>query len=89
MCEPISEVLTLQNCLIIFRIWDKLVGGSCKILVFVAVRILTTMKRRLIQLRSADCVVDSLCDVSSYKLCQNFFFLVMGGKLECVCKIFG
>lgn len=46
------------------KIWDKLVGGSCKILVFVAIRILTTMKRRLIQLHSADLVVSSLCDIT-------------------------
>lgn len=46
------------------KIWDKLVGGSCKILVFVAIKILTTMRRRLILLDSSDAVVDSLCDIS-------------------------
>ncbi|KAJ1530816.1 hypothetical protein ONE63_005663 [Megalurothrips usitatus] len=54
----------LLKDLALAKIWDKLVGGSCKILVFVAIRILTTMKRRLIQLKSAAKIVDCLCDIT-------------------------
>ncbi|CAH2284362.1 TBC1 domain family member 7 isoform X1 [Pelobates cultripes] len=36
------------------RVWDKLVSGSCKILVFVAVEILLTFKMKIMALNNAD-----------------------------------
>ncbi|KAL7984491.1 hypothetical protein Chor_003061 [Crotalus horridus] len=43
------------DCLIEFsRVWDKVISGSCKILVFVAVEILLTFKMKLMALTSAE-----------------------------------
>uniref|UniRef100_A0A8D0BHF5 TBC1 domain family member 7 n=1 Tax=Salvator merianae TaxID=96440 RepID=A0A8D0BHF5_SALMN len=36
------------------RVWDKVISGSCKILVFVAVEILLTFKMKLMALNSAE-----------------------------------
>lgn len=36
------------------RVWDKVVSGSCKILVFVAVEILLTFKIKVMALNSAE-----------------------------------
>ncbi|KAJ7338537.1 hypothetical protein JRQ81_012439 [Phrynocephalus forsythii] len=36
------------------RVWDKVISGSCKILVFVAVEILLTFKMKLLALNSAE-----------------------------------
>ncbi|KAM4706136.1 TBC1 domain family member 7 [Rhinophrynus dorsalis] len=38
------------------RVWDKLVSGSCKILVFVAVEILVTFKMKVMALNNADSI---------------------------------
>lgn len=46
------------------KIWDKLVGGSCKILVFVAVIYITTLKRPLLTSHVADDITKSLKNVS-------------------------
>ncbi|KAF4523569.1 hypothetical protein B566_EDAN014880 [Ephemera danica] len=46
------------------KIWDKLVGGSCKILVFVAVVYITTLKRALLTSRTAEDISKSLKNVS-------------------------
>jgi len=37
-----------------YRVWDKVVSGSCKILVFVAVEILLTFKIKVMALNSAE-----------------------------------
>ncbi|ETE69892.1 TBC1 domain family member 7, partial [Ophiophagus hannah] len=43
------------DCLVEFsRVWDKVISGSCKILVFVAVEILLTFKMKLMALTSAE-----------------------------------
>ncbi|KAG9479238.1 TBC1 domain family member 7 [Eleutherodactylus coqui] len=42
------------------RVWDKLVSGSCKILVFVAVEILLTFKMKVMALNKADAINDFL-----------------------------
>ncbi|XP_063779257.1 TBC1 domain family member 7 [Pseudophryne corroboree] len=38
------------------RVWDKVISGSCKILVFVAVEILLTFKMKVIGLNNADSI---------------------------------
>ena len=43
----------------LFRIWDKIIGGSCKILVFVAVAMLLTLKRPILSMKR-------LLDVEQY-----------------------
>ncbi|XP_069816273.1 TBC1 domain family member 7 [Dendropsophus ebraccatus] len=42
------------------RVWDKLVSGSCKILVFVAVEILLTFKMKVMALNNADSINEFL-----------------------------
>ncbi|XP_053570724.1 TBC1 domain family member 7 [Bombina bombina] len=42
------------------RVWDKLVSGSCKILVFVAVEIILTFKMKIIALTTADSINEFL-----------------------------
>ena len=43
----------VSNYSSVSRIWDKVLGGSCKILVFVAVAMLLTLKRILMQHKTA------------------------------------
>ncbi|XP_075682735.1 TBC1 domain family member 7 isoform X2 [Rhinoderma darwinii] len=42
------------------RVWDKLMSGSCKILVFVAVEILLTFKMKVMALNNTDCINEFL-----------------------------
>ncbi|XP_077126023.1 TBC1 domain family member 7 [Ranitomeya variabilis] len=42
------------------RVWDKLVSGSCKILLFVAVEILLTFKMKVMALNNADSINEFL-----------------------------
>nr|XP_033790530.1 TBC1 domain family member 7 [Geotrypetes seraphini]XP_033790531.1 TBC1 domain family member 7 [Geotrypetes seraphini]XP_033790532.1 TBC1 domain family member 7 [Geotrypetes seraphini]XP_033790533.1 TBC1 domain family member 7 [Geotrypetes seraphini]XP_033790534.1 TBC1 domain family member 7 [Geotrypetes seraphini]XP_033790535.1 TBC1 domain family member 7 [Geotrypetes seraphini] len=42
------------------RIWDKVISGSCKILVFLAMEILLTYKMKIISLNNAEAVRDFL-----------------------------
>nr|XP_054490344.1 TBC1 domain family member 7 isoform X1 [Agelaius phoeniceus]XP_054490351.1 TBC1 domain family member 7 isoform X1 [Agelaius phoeniceus] len=42
------------------RVWDKVISGSCKILVFVAVEILLTFKMKIIALNSAEKITQFL-----------------------------
>lgn len=46
------------------RVWDKVVSGSCKILVFVAVEILLTFKIKVMALNSAEKITQFLENVS-------------------------
>uniref|UniRef100_A0A8C9MCK3 TBC1 domain family member 7 n=1 Tax=Panthera tigris altaica TaxID=74533 RepID=A0A8C9MCK3_PANTA len=46
------------------RVWDKVVSGSCKILVFVAVEILLTFKIKVMALNSAEKITKFLENVS-------------------------
>lgn len=58
----------LQTCNLVtsffHRIWDKVVSGSCKILVFVAVEILLTFKIKVMALNSAEKITKFLENVS-------------------------
>lgn len=55
------------DCLIEFsRVWDKVISGSCKILVFVAVEILLTFKMKLMALTSAEKIEQFLENVSTF-----------------------
>ncbi|XP_015284585.1 PREDICTED: TBC1 domain family member 7-like, partial [Gekko japonicus] len=45
------------------RVWDKVISGSCKILVFVAVEILLTFKMKLMVLNSAEKIAQFLENV--------------------------
>lgn len=47
------------------RVWDKVVSGSCKILVFVAVEILLTFKIKVMALNSAEKITKFLENVSA------------------------
>jgi len=46
------------------RVWDKVISGSCKILVFVALEILLGYKIMLLGISRPDGVVRFLCNVS-------------------------
>ncbi len=50
--------------LILFRVWDKVISGSCKILVFVALEILLSYKIMLMGINRPEGVVKFLCNVS-------------------------
>jgi len=50
------------------RVWDKVISGSCKILVFVALEILLTFKMKIIALTTAEKITQFLENVS-YTLC--------------------
>lgn len=55
------------DCLIEFsRVWDKVISGSCKILVFVAVEILLTFKMKLMALTSSEKIEQFLENVSYF-----------------------
>lgn len=49
---------------IFFRVWDKVISGSCKILVFVALEILLSYKVVLLGISRPEGVVKFLCNVS-------------------------
>lgn len=46
------------------RVWDKVISGSCKILVFVAVEILLTFKIKVMALNGAEKITKFLENVS-------------------------
>lgn len=50
----------------IYRIWDKIAVGAYKILVFVAIVILTTLRRFLLKCKTLDNVLDTILNVSVY-----------------------
>lgn len=47
-----------------FRVWDKIIGGSCKILVYVAVAILVTLRRPILTMTNIEDVQKYLSAVS-------------------------
>uniref|UniRef100_A0A3Q3KR70 TBC1 domain family member 7 n=1 Tax=Monopterus albus TaxID=43700 RepID=A0A3Q3KR70_MONAL len=53
----------LPDSLIFFRVWDKVISGSCKILVFVALEILLSYKIRLMGINWPEGVVKFLCNI--------------------------
>ncbi|KAK7873014.1 hypothetical protein R5R35_000314 [Gryllus longicercus] len=46
------------------KVWDKLIGGSCKVLIFVAVVLLITLRRLLLKCTTVDSVLDCLGNIS-------------------------
>lgn len=46
-----------------YRIWDKITVGAYRILVFVAVVILTTLRRLLLRCENVDNVLDTINNV--------------------------
>ncbi|KAF7465180.1 Hypothetical predicted protein [Marmota monax] len=54
------------------RVWDKVVSGSCKILVFVAVEILLTFKIKVMALNNAEKITKFLENVSVLYLIHFF-----------------
>ncbi|NWY40120.1 TBCD7 protein, partial [Sylvia atricapilla] len=58
-CLPESS-LQRQVLFLFFLVWDKVISGSCKILVFVAVEILLTFKMKIIALNSAEKITQFL-----------------------------
>lgn len=46
------------------KVWDKLIGGSCKVLIFVAVVLLVTLRRLLLKCSSVDATLDCLSNIS-------------------------
>ena len=53
----------LINNVHIYRIWDKIVVGARKILVFVAVIVLTTLKRCLMKCENIEQVLEAINSV--------------------------
>lgn len=67
--------------LIIFRVWDKVISGSCKILVFVALEILLSYKIMLMGINRPEGVVKFLCNVSKWQRSKHkytVFVLILG-----------
>ncbi|NXM75160.1 TBCD7 protein, partial [Serilophus lunatus] len=58
-CLPESS-LQRQVLFLFFLVWDKVISGSCKILVFVAVEILLTFKMKIIALNTAEKITQFL-----------------------------
>ncbi|NXW90372.1 TBCD7 protein, partial [Alopecoenas beccarii] len=57
-CLPESSLQ--RQSFFFFRVWDKVISGSCKILVFVAVEILLTFKMKIIALNTAEKITQFL-----------------------------
>lgn len=53
-----------SDCWTVFRVWDKVISGSCKILVFVALEILLSYKIMLMGINRPEGVVKFLSNVS-------------------------
>uniref|UniRef100_A0A5F8GTV8 TBC1 domain family member 7 n=1 Tax=Monodelphis domestica TaxID=13616 RepID=A0A5F8GTV8_MONDO len=63
------------------RVWDKVISGSCKILVFVAVEILLTFKIKIMALDNAEKITKFLENVSVFSLhlfIQQLFHRILG-----------
>lgn len=60
MAKLVPVLLLLMR---VNRVWDKVISGSCKILVFVAMEILLTYKIKLMGMSRADAVVNFLSNV--------------------------
>lgn len=62
-----------KKCGVVSRVWDKVISGSCKILVFVALEILLSYKIMLLGMSRPEGIVKFLCNVSP-QLCRNETF---------------
>lgn len=56
---------------LVFRVWDKVISGSCKILVFVALEILLSYKIILMGINRPEGMVKFLCNVSIRDTCVS------------------
>lgn len=65
-----------------FRVWDKVISGSCKILVFVALEILLSYKIVLMGISRPEGVVKFLCSVSKQ---QNNTLIAHKTIMHCFC----
>ncbi|RZC32929.1 TBC1 domain family member 7, partial [Asbolus verrucosus] len=54
----------ILNDMALGRIWDKIVGGSYKILVYTSVVILTSLKHKLMRCNTLECVIESINSIS-------------------------
>lgn len=63
--NQLKNKLFILKTLTVFRVWDKVISGSCKILVFVALEILLSYKIVLMGMSRPEGVVKFLCSVSS------------------------
>lgn len=63
LVEPAASVLKSRQRFLL-RVWDKVISGSCKILVFVALEILLSYKIVLLGMSRPEGVVRFLCNVS-------------------------
>lgn len=60
LCSCFAGVISESS---LGKIWDKVTGGSCKILVFVAVVILRTLRRNLLLCKMLDNVLNCLNNI--------------------------
>ncbi|PNF19492.1 TBC1 domain family member 7 [Cryptotermes secundus] len=60
LCSCFAGVISESS---LGKVWDKLAGGSCKILVFVAVVILRTLRRNLLSCKMSDNVLNCLNNI--------------------------
>lgn len=72
---PVVAVVTTGFCF--WRVWDKVISGSCKILVFVALEILLSYKIMLLGISRPEGVVKFLCNVSQLILSQRHISTLM------------
>lgn len=71
-----SKMFSMQKTIIIhfvFRIWDKLCGGSYKILVYVIVVLLTTLKRSILKCSTVPEILQCIKNVSVCEIKFVFF----------------
>lgn len=59
-----NEFKQSDTCLVRFRIWDKLCGGSCKILIFVVAVLLNNQRHRLLKCIDLSSVLQVIKNVS-------------------------
>ncbi|EFA10139.1 TBC1 domain family member 7 [Tribolium castaneum] len=52
------------NDMVLGRIWDKIMGGSYKILVYTTVVILTSLKHKIMRCTNVDCVIENVNNIS-------------------------
>lgn len=88
--KQISTTLMFSDSFSFFcRVWDKVISGSCKILVFVAVEILLTFKMKIIALNTAEKITQFLENVSTL-LCFALPFMLYKNVVQAIatyCKI--
>ena len=64
-CEDFRENWPCNTYVSFLRIWDKVIGGSLKILTYTAVAILLTFKRPLLSMNNVNCMSDYLSKVGN------------------------